>query len=85
VRRSVGEEFLASPDVQAALADVICQVSALLMQNWDSEHRLESRQSTGQWPGRPVWSRIVIGAVVLLAFNGKISSDSTTFLLGAAE
>jgi hypothetical protein len=28
---------------------------------------------------------IVIGAVVLMVFNGKISSDSTTFLLGAAE
>jgi hypothetical protein len=44
---------------------------------------LEGRQSTGQWPWTEVWSRSFIGAVVLLVFNDKIPSDSTTFLLGA--
>ena len=57
VRRSVSEEFLASPDVQAALADVIRKVPALLKQKGSRSTVSRAGNSTGQSHGRPVWSR----------------------------
>ena len=51
----------------------------------ESEHRLEGRQLDGPMGWTAGMVAIVIGAVVLMVFNGKISSDSPTFLLGAAE
>jgi hypothetical protein len=78
-----GEHLFDSPDVQRALADVIRDVPELLKQKWTADTALERAQSREAmlWSGIAVVA--VVAVVLVLSLSGRISSDSTTFILGA--
>lgn len=75
-------ELLQSPQVQDAIAQVIRELPDLLKRKWTAEAELERHQSSSAM----VWTFaivvIVLTIVAFLVFAGKISADSTTFLIG---